>query len=146
MVTPRKDEVSVALSTLAAGLRKHAPRERFVVHEKKYTTAQLARRIDALVASGDEVLRLRGLLERALTRDRALRAKEAPILAALRDLLRARYGAMTLQDMALRRRKPRRAETVEELATRVDKMRATRNARHTGGKRQKAKIKGVVPT
>ncbi len=42
-------------------------------------------------------------------------------------------------------RKPRAKLTVEQKAARAAKMRATRKARNTMGKKQKAAIKGVVP-
>jgi hypothetical protein len=42
-------------------------------------------------------------------------------------------------------KKPRAKLTVEQNAAKVAKMRATRAARHTMGKKQKAQIKGQVP-
>jgi hypothetical protein len=48
-------------------------------------------------------------------------------------------------DFGIAPRKPRAALTTEAEGDRIEKWRATRVARHTMGKKEKAKIKGTVP-
>jgi hypothetical protein len=145
MATPRHDRTQVDLMTLSAGLRKHAAGKAFVLDQTRYSVAQIVKRIDALVASCEDVFQKRARLAQAIAKDRKLRAAEAQFLALLRSHLTVIYSSATLAEMGLRRRKPRRAATVAELAARNEKTLATRKARHTMGRRQKAKVKGAVP-
>jgi hypothetical protein len=72
----------------------------------------------------------------------------APIRAAYKAWLIAFYGpsSPTLADFGIAPKKPRRALTTEQQTVKVQKLRATREARGTLGKREKAGIHGTVNT
>jgi hypothetical protein len=78
--------------------------------------------------------------------DRALRTSVTRVLRGLREHLLNVFGdtSPALADFGLAPpKKP--LTTPEKKAAAADKMRATRAARHTMGKKQKKAIKGVVP-
>ena len=91
-----------------------------------------------------------GVAARTAARDavRAEREKARaldPLIQALKSYLLGVYSdAGTLADFGLAPRKPRRVLTQSDGAASVEKRRATRDARHTLGKRQKLRIKGSV--
>jgi hypothetical protein len=130
---------------LIEGFQKHLDKGwSLVVAGKKYTGHDivdlLQRRIDALHA----VSTAKAAWVGARRDDEALNAETVQVVLAVRQnvLVMFNQSPDTLADFGLAPRKARRALTPDELVQRTGKAKATREARHTMGKRQKQAIHG----
>ena len=146
-----KDSRVLADKQLLAGLLDHLPKGIvFVIAGKKLTPSQvvslLQARLDATqAASAAKVAWLNSVKE-----EKAKLAETTSVVAAVRQILLTTLGPTSnlLPHFGIAPRKTRTTQTVEEKAQAVAKLKATREARHTMGARQKAKIKGnlIAPT
>ncbi len=114
-----------------------------------YTMDELKRLVqgdlDAMEATAQAVAAFRTLVQR----ERNTHAKVNPILRLLKAYVIASYGdtqdaSGALADFGYAPRKSSK-KTLATKVEAVDKAKATREARHTVGPKQKAKIKGTVP-
>jgi hypothetical protein len=146
MATPSQAEMLAGLRALIVGLTKHLPTQPLAMMGVPYTGTTLAARLQASVDSLTQVLEARAALEGALQKDRTQREGDAALLATVHEALWIFYGNApeTLNDFGMRPRKTRKPLTPEANLLRAERARATRAARHTMGKRQKAKNKGSV--
>lgn len=101
--------------------------------------------LDAMDTSAKAKAIHRGLVQA----ERSAHAKALPLLRSLKALVFASHGGTEatselLEDFGYRPRK-RAARTVEQVAEAAVKAKATREARHTMGPKQKKAIKGAIP-
>jgi hypothetical protein len=86
-------------------------------------------------------------LKELVIKEKASNKATARVRAALRNYLLAQHGPEAVALLAAFGFSPRRTgPTAEGKALAVVKMRATRKARHTTGKRARLRIKGEVPS
>jgi hypothetical protein len=123
------------------------PGPSLLVNNVAYTQAQIEAVYQADIDAVQEVQAAHTALAAALAKAEPVRAATSTFDAAFRLCVEGAYGtapdAMTTYGMP---KKPRRAMTSEEKAAAKVKAAATRAARHTMGKRQKASIKPVDVT
>jgi hypothetical protein len=148
MSKPMKKTTRVAKDQkLIAGVQKHFAGASLVLPSKTYTAAEavkiLQERID-VTGPADAVL---ATYRNAVAAEKAKIADTKEFVLELEQLVRAMFGknAETLADFGLAPRK-RATPTTEAMALQIARAKATRAARGTAGPKQKAKIKGVVPT
>jgi hypothetical protein len=145
-VKPSKASASASLRALIAGTQKHTPNGSLTFGNATYAASSLVQMsqslLDAMAAhdaaasqARDELLALRDVA-----------AKVGPVLRAYRRFLVVTYGnaTQTLADYGLTPPKAKAPLTSEKKALAVAKLRATRIARGTTSKKQKAAIKGTV--
>lgn len=146
--TPKANRSSrtVANQKLADGFKKHQAllTQLFILGEP-LTAAQLATNIEEIVAVADRAVIARAAWLAAVKEDLATRKGKGGFLGAVRAALLAAFKDQIeiLADFGL---VPRAVPvlTPEEKQAAVAKAKATRAARHTMGKRQKAAITGVT--
>ncbi|MGH7437761.1 MAG: hypothetical protein ACRENE_18955 [Polyangiaceae bacterium] len=146
MPTGKRTHASLAQS-LIAGTKKHLSKASVLEFAgDALTPAEL----EALL---QKLADLRAAVADAQAAARARVAEEEAQAPALRDrmsafvaFVKARFGDKpdTLADFGLEARKARTPLTVEQMAVAVAKRKATRDARHTMGSKQKKKVKGDV--
>ena len=145
--TPRLSNQIALLHHLVEGLRKHfASTTTVVVRGTSYSPDELAKVLEDLANVYQAVFDAKSKAHDAILTARAASKGAGLIARAFRGLVYASFkDAGDLADFGLTPRKTRAPATVEQLQVAAEKRRATRAARHTLGKRQKAAIKGVVP-
>ncbi len=146
MVTPARRDVLTELRSLASGVKKHLTAPRYSVTNRTYTGAQLLKRVQVSVDAALRVQETRAALADALANESAVRKSEADFLRGLRIIILGAFchSSETLAEFALEPKKKRRRLTAEEAIVAAEKLRSTRKARRTMGKRQRAAIKGNV--
>jgi hypothetical protein len=133
--------------SVIAALAKLEPDTSLPVTGKLVTSkdlqAQIQAHVDAMKSADDA----RAKVSQFVALDRSLRANLALVLSGIRSYAAGRYGELS-PEFASFGFKPKKTpqRTVASKAGAVEKLRATRVARHTMGKRQRAAIHGVVPT
>jgi hypothetical protein len=146
-VRPARGPLVTMLSTLIAGLKKHeqslAP---FVIAGKSYTAAQVIAAVQSRIDASQAVTPAKAAWQAAVKADRDARTGGQALLAGVRQTLLTVYAGSvdTLADFGLVGRKPRAISPETQVAA-AQKAKATRAARHTMGKKQKAAIHGTVP-
>jgi hypothetical protein len=148
MSTTTKNSKLAELSLLrqmAAGLAKHFAGKSLVMGGTTIKADDIVANIDAIeteVAAADAA---RTTWSQLLEVANKSRSGFAPTLTDLRRYLQGTFGvgSKTLLDFGLTPQKPP-ATTAQTTATAVTKRAATREARHTMGKKQKAAIHGSV--
>jgi hypothetical protein len=128
---------------MIAGVEKHigAP---MVLDGARYTpdelTAMLAERAELSLA----VVAAKAAWQEAIRRERENAERTKRVHAALRKALHVMFGKndVLLSDFGIQPHKERRQLSSEEKLVVVAKIKATRAARHTMGKRQRERIKG----
>ena len=141
----RKDETA-AWQHLIDGLNKHASTiTSIVIAGASMTTKDIIGSLQSRIDSAKAAQSTRATWQAAVQADRDDRDKTKTFVSGLKQaLLVAFVGQIdTLADFGLTGRKPRFATPQEKLAA-AAKAKATREARHTMGKNQKAAIKGTV--
>jgi hypothetical protein len=144
-----KGTTAATAKQLIAGVQKHfSTASSLAFGSGTYTPAQITASLQTLVD-------LRSAVDDAKTTAKARIAEEsaqAPPLrrqmSALSAFVRATFSESpdVLADFGLKPRKARTPMTIEQKAGAAAKRAATRAARHTMGKRQKAEVKGTVTT
>jgi hypothetical protein len=111
-----------------------------------YTSTALVQLVQSRIDAANAVATARAEWLAVAAKYKALNANVTKVVRALRQYVVNVYGenSPTLADFGFT--SPKRAVlTSEELALRAQKAAATRKARGTASKKQKAKIKGTVP-
>jgi len=132
------------LQKLMDGLKKHQQAVgSLLIEGKSYTTADLLAVLQARLDAADAALSTRATWQNAVKADYDERAKTKGFLSGLRQTLLVAFAGSvdTLADFGLVGRKPRVISPEKKVAA-AEKAKATRAARHTMGKKQKAQIKG----
>jgi hypothetical protein len=135
------------LNLLIAGIGKYfAGVTTLTLAGTAYAPSALVKLLEELVSAINAAVAARTAAHDAVLAASAKSAAVDPVIAALRSYLLGVYSdAKTLADFGLAPRKPRRAPTQQEGAAAAAKRLATRAARHTLGKRQKASVHGTAP-
>jgi hypothetical protein len=109
------------------------------------TPAQIVATLQARIDSANAVLTSRATWQSAVATDKAGYAESKPYVSGLKQALLVAFAGQVdvLADFGLTTRAVR-VLTPEERMTAAAKAKATRAARHTMGKKQKAAIKGTV--
>ena len=139
-------ETLAQLQALISGLQKQLPSGQFTLVSTAYTTATLVTALQGTVATLTAVTAAHAALKVALAAYDTEDAKMGPVILALRRILQSMYADApdTLALFGLEARKVPAPRTVEEKAIAAAKARATRAARGTTSKKQKAVITGNV--
>jgi hypothetical protein len=133
---------------MSAGLTKnHKKTDKFVVEGRELTVGELAALLDGRVQAAQAVDLKRREHSAAVAACRATVAESRPVVSGVRTQLISQLGATSpaLADYGIPPRKTRQAATVEKLAVKVAKGKATRTVRHTVGPKKRLSIKGTVP-
>ncbi len=111
-----------------------------------YKPADIIAILQARIASANTTLSTRATWQSAVLADKGERTKTQPIVSGVRQgILLMFAGAVdTLADFGLKPRKAPAVRSPAEKAAATAKAKATREARHTMGSKQKASIKGTV--
>jgi hypothetical protein len=135
------------LQLLIAGIGKYfAGVNTITLAGTPYAPSAIAKILQDLVDAINAAVAARTAAHVAVQAASAKSAAVDPVLTAFKSYLLGVYtDAKTLADFGLTPRKPRRPLTQEEGAAAAAKRLATRAARHTLGKRQKASIHGTAP-
>jgi hypothetical protein len=129
---------------LIKGVKKHWMTQGTMVFAgKKYTPAQVLRRLQSFIDEQDTTARKRAEWRAQVKRERALEKELGPLVSGVESRALALYGpeAREVSDFGIQRGKPG-PKTLPAKVAMVEKARATRAARGTKGKRQRLKIKG----
>ncbi len=133
---------------VVAALAKYAPDVNVPIGGKSIASkdlqTQLQAHVDTMKATGDA----RAKYSQLVLQGRAQAAATAPLLSGIHTFVAASYGEQSPEFAAFgfTPRTARHAPSAESRAGAVQKLLATRAARHTMGDRQRAAIHGVVPT
>jgi hypothetical protein len=143
---PNKATALEGVRALIAGTQKRTPNGSLTFGNATYTAASLVQMFqhlaDAMTAHDVAQAKTRDVL--AALHD--VTATVGPVLRAYRRFLVATYGnaTETLADYGIKPPKARAPRTSEQKAAAAAKLRATREARGTMSKKQKASIHGAV--
>ena len=131
---------------LIAGTQKHYPNGSFSLLNTTYTTATLVQLLQSLADALNALNAAEASVKDAVLAATAARAKVGPVILAYTRQLRTTFGnaTQTLLDFGVEPTKVPAPRTTEQKAAAAAKARATREARGTGSKKQKAAIKGNV--
>jgi hypothetical protein len=141
-----KQSLVAEYQAIIAGLQKHNPNLTILIASQTYTSAQLVQALQTLISSGNAVLTARTAAHDAVVADAKVEAQYAPLIRELKQSIALMYSnaATTLADFGITPRKPRKPLSTEALAARAAKAKATRVARGTTSKKQKATVTGNV--
>jgi hypothetical protein len=130
-----------------AGVQKHLAGTSLILAGKTFTALEVVQFLQERIDVEGPVATALAAWKNAVAAEQAKITGTHPYVLALDQLLRAMFGTNveTLADFGLAPRK-RATPTTEATALQIARAKATRAARGTMGPKQKAKIKGVVPT
>jgi hypothetical protein len=143
---PNRTAETVADQKLISGLTRHATAiPSIVLAGASVTTKDIVATLQSRIDMASAASSARATWLAAVQADRALRERTKTYVSGLRQALLVAFAGQvdTLADFGLTGPKPR-VVTPEEKVAAAAKARATREARHTMGKKQKAGIKGTV--
>jgi hypothetical protein len=132
---------------MIVGLQKHEQTlTSLVIGGTTYKTADIITVVQTLVNSAQTVVSSRATWQANVIADENARTKNKTFMSGLRQSLLVAFSSSVdvLADFGMTPRKTPAARTPEEKAEATAKALATRAARHTLGKKQKAQIKGTV--
>ena len=134
------------LTALAAATPKYFQNVPMLIATETYSNAEVMAVVNVVLASAQSVATTKGAAHDALVADQIVQKKYAQFIKELKQVIGVAFStsATTLSEFGMKPRKPRTPLTNEERAVADAKGRATRAARGTKGKRQKAAIKGTV--
>jgi hypothetical protein len=146
--TPKKNRIdqTTAEQTLVDGFNKHAAViPSMVINGVMQTTKDIVATLQSRIDSARTALSTRATWQTAIRTDQALRDTTKTYVSGVKQgLLVAFAGQLdTLADFGLTAR-AKHVATPEEKIAAAAKAKATREARHTMGPKQKASIKGTV--
>jgi hypothetical protein len=145
-MTATQDAFVTEVKAMITGVQKQAPNIVFVYAGQSFTATQLVSALQALETTGSGVAAARAAYHTAvLANDKTMQANHA-FVSALRSYAQSMFAGdeTALTDFGLSLPKPRKQPTAAELAARAAKAKATREARGTTSKKQKAEITGNV--
>lgn len=132
-----------------AGLVKYYPAVNLLLGGMTYTPSDLQVFLQKDVDANDASTAARASWLQAVAAARACDASTDPILAAIEHAVQAQYAGSTTASAVMTdfgyASPNRKVLTAAEKAAAAAKAKATREARHTMGKRQKAKVTGETP-
>lgn len=142
--TSRSTEVDLD-QKMIEGIRKHLAGTTFMVQGERYTAQEVVGVFQGRITKSKAVGPAWAAWRGAVKADRQERRASADFVKAFRGLLYGMFKRVdTLSDFGLPARKVAKKAVAVKLGA-IAKTRATREARRTMGKKEKAKIHGVVP-
>ncbi|MGH7437228.1 MAG: hypothetical protein ACRENE_16250 [Polyangiaceae bacterium] len=134
------------VQALIAGTQKHFPSGSLTIGNTAYTPASIVQTLQGLADIYGRVDAAHASVKDLVAEQSATESKAAPFLRDYTKFLRGMFGtgATLLADFGLPPPKARTPLTVEQLAVRKAKAKATRAARGTTSKKQKLAVKGDV--
>jgi len=151
MATPKttnRSQLQTGGQKVIDGLHKHGSTlTSLVIDGTSYTTAEVIAVVQARVDAFKAAVSSRATWQASVLADKAERAKTKTFMSGLVQALRVAFGNSVdvLADFGLTPHKARAVRTPEQKAAATAKAKATRAARHTMGRKQKAAIKGTAP-
>jgi hypothetical protein len=143
---PNTPSLVTAETTIVNHLPSVLGKVQLPVNGEIMTTAQLVAVFQGHLDSITKVTALRAQLKAAIQSEDTLRASAKSATICLRNYVAAAYGDASTQYASLGFTMRKLAQkSAEKKALAVEKLRATREARHTMGKVQKSKITGQLP-
>jgi hypothetical protein len=132
---------------LMVGIRKHFGKGTLVIDGQKVSGSEMLRVLAGRVDAREKSEAAKAQWQRALSEEHAAFAETDLLVSRFRQALLLMFASSNdvLADFGLAPRRSRRELTVVEKVERVAKAQATREKRHTIGKRAKAKIKATDP-
>jgi hypothetical protein len=146
MTTLTNEEKTTQLQQLISGIQKNSPNIVLALASQTYTAPQLVTLLESLLTAASLVVTSKTSWKDAVTANAKLEAQYAPLVTELKLIIQAMYSnaTTTLADFGLKPKKSRTPLTTEQRAARAAKAAATRKARGTTSKKQKAAITGDV--
>jgi hypothetical protein len=140
-----KANLVTAETTLVSQLGNVLPKGTMPISGKMMTSAQVTTLVRGHLDAIGEIDDLKARLRAAIQAERSQRAVVKAAVICVRNYAAGAFGEASAQYAALgfAPRKPAQ-KTAEAKALAVDKLRATRAARHTMGKRQRELIRGTL--
>jgi hypothetical protein len=129
---------------LIAGIKKHFGKAPLVFDGEKHSAAEIIKVLQGRIDTGIALIAGHAALRTSVNADRAKAAETSQYVARVRQAILLTFGGVAdvLADFGLVPPRERRALTAAERLSAVEKVKATRAARHTMGKRQRETIKG----
>jgi hypothetical protein len=146
-IATQKAAVEAEYKAVIAGINSELASETsFVVNGTTFTKAELLARFQARLDAAERTKNDRTALHASVAAERQIATDAGTLRMGFKTWLQGRYGknSSELQKFGFAQaKKPQRPVSNKSLG--IAKNRATRTARSTVGKKQKLKIKGVVP-
>jgi hypothetical protein len=141
-----KGETLAFVQALIAGTQKHFPNGTFTIGNTAYTTASLCQLFQSLVTAMTSQNAAQANAKDAVAATKGLQAQVDPVILNYKRYVLATFAnaTPTLADFGIPPPKVRTPRTAEQKAASAAKAAATRAARGTAGKKQKAAVKGNV--
>lgn len=146
-IAPTRIKQLAMLQKMLEGLKKHEQAlPSLLIQGKPFKPADLIAELQTRLDAANAVLATRATWQNAVKVDSNQRTTTKGFVSGLRQTLLVAFAGSVdaLADFGLVGRKPR-VVTPEKKVAAAQKAKATRAARHTMGKKQKAQIKGSVP-
>jgi hypothetical protein len=146
MTTTTKTDRVTADGNLIVGITRVLGTDgTMLIGGKKYSAADLVRLLQGRIDGAKEVTRTKAAWKAAVIAEQSTVKSSAALVAAVRKALSIMYSETVpvLEVLGLEH-KPSRPLTVAEKGASVAKVKATRAARHTLGRRQRSRVHGVV--
>jgi hypothetical protein len=146
MATNNNRRSSLDQDTLVIeGVQKHLMSQSFIVGDKPCTAQDVVNVFQSRITTGRAAVSDKAAWQAAVKADREQRAQTAVFVRAFRNIVLGMFhDPSTLADFGLSPRKSTK-RTVATKSVAIAKNEATRKARSTMGKKQKAKVKGTPP-
>jgi hypothetical protein len=131
---------------LLTGLPKYCPNATFVYEEKNYTTPQVVTLISSVLSATSAVPTAKAAATRAVTTANAKESSDGQVVKGVREIVALMFKNAddVLAALEITPKKSPKSLSVEAKAAAAAKAEATRKARGTTGKKQKAAIVGDV--
>jgi hypothetical protein len=143
MATPANQaEVQNQLRTLATGMGSLQIPDPIILDTKSYTKAQIAQVLNGAISATDAATAAKAAAKVAVATAATQRAQAIELRSLLHLLIEVQLGKTSPVLAQLGFAPPPTTRTVAEKSAAADKAKATRTARHTMGKKQRAAITG----
>ena len=141
-----KAQTLADLQALVSGLQKQFPSGQFTLENATFSTQSLVTLIQGVITAIESLTAAEANAKAAVSTTRATVASAGPTISALKRNLLSMFGnaPQTLMLFGLQPAKAKAPRSSEQKAVAAAKARATRIARGTTSKKQKAAIKGNV--
>ena len=145
MATPKKQVLS-EVQALSTAMPKYCANMTFVLGGTTYTAPSAVQIAAALLAADNATVQAKAAYKEALTAEKKLFAISVPVIRELRQNLELVFSNSppTLADLQIALRKTPTPLTAQARAAKAAKAKATRLARGTTSKKQKATVSGNV--
>jgi hypothetical protein len=145
MRTPSKTELS-EIQALITGMPKYCASTSFVLAGQTYTSSALVQIATSLLAADSAKILAKAAYKAATAAEQKLFATDGLVIQELRQniVLIFSNSPTTMADLQIAPRKTPKPLSSEALAAKAAKTRATREARGTTSKKDKAKLSGNV--